>query len=80
MDLLSVKIPVELSRRVDAAAKTRQASKSAVVREALEAYFSQQPSAVPAASCLDLARDLIGSVEGPRDLATNKKHMKGFGR
>jgi hypothetical protein len=33
------------------------------------------------ATCYDLARDLAGSVKGlPRDLATNRKYLEGFGR
>ena len=28
----------------------------------------------------DLAGDLIGSVEGPSDLSTSPRHMRGFGR
>jgi hypothetical protein len=28
----------------------------------------------------DLAGDLIGSLEGPGDLSTSPRHMRGFGR
>jgi len=28
----------------------------------------------------DLAGDLIGKFEGPRDLSTSPRHMRGFGR
>ena len=31
-------------------------------------------------SVADLAGDIIGSVEGPGDLSTNKKHMDDYGR
>ena len=31
-------------------------------------------------SASELAGDLIGSVEGPEDLSTNKKHMRGYGK
>jgi hypothetical protein len=30
-------------------------------------------------SFLEAARDIIGSVEGPGDLSTNKAYMEGFG-
>jgi len=30
-------------------------------------------------SCHDLARDLAGSMGGPRDIATNPKYMQDFG-
>ena len=53
------------------------ASRSAVIREALERLLNEA-SAHPD-SCLALASDLIGSVEGPADLSHNKKHLEGFG-
>lgn len=79
MELISVKIPSDLRQKLDATTKARKASKSAIVREALEAYFKQeQPQA--GGGCLDQIGDLVGRFEGPEDLATNKKYMKGFGR
>lgn len=38
---------------------------------------SQKP---PAKSVLDLAGDLVGCVDGPPDLATNPKHLDGYGQ
>ncbi len=39
------------------------------------------PRRVPTpGSALELAGDLVGSVEGPGDLSTNPKYMEGFGR
>lgn len=32
-----------------------------------------------AGSCLDLAGDLVGCLEGPADLSTNSKYFEGFG-
>ena len=57
----------------------RGQSKSAVVREILDEYLSQGKPAAEV-SCLDLAGDLIGCVEGPGDLSTNPRYMSGFGR
>ena len=79
MDLLSVKIPKALQNRLEAAAKKRKASKSAIVREALEKHLNENGGKV-CASGLDRIRDLVGCLEGPDDLATNKKYFKGFGR
>jgi hypothetical protein len=31
-------------------------------------------------SCLALAEDLVGCVEGPGDLSHHKRHMRGYGR
>ena len=33
----------------------------------------------PFVSAYDLAKDVIGSLDGPEDLSTNPKYMKGFG-
>ncbi len=41
----------------------------------------REPKQVPFISAYDLSRDLCGSIDsGISDLASNKKHLKGFGR
>lgn len=79
MDPLTLKIPSELAAELEAFARSRGASKSAVVREAIAEYLAREPVS-SRRSCLDLARDLAGIVEGPRDLSTNPKHLKDYGR
>ena len=75
MKTLSVKLPEARQALLCAAAKSRGATKSDIMREALRAYLNAEQF-----SCADLAGDLIGCVEGPGDLSTNQKHMEGFGR
>ena len=77
MTTVSLKVPPALEQRLARLAKSRGASRSAVIREALERLLNEA-SAHPD-SCLALASDLIGSVEGPADLSHNKKHLEGFG-
>ncbi len=61
-----------------AGSENRRITKSALVRESLEAALRGRRRAAP--SCYDLARDLAGAVKGlPRDLAHNPKYMEGFG-
>lgn len=79
MRTVSLKLPESLDEKLAAIAVKRGASKSAVVREALEEYFRNERGIRPR-SCLALARDLVGCVDGPVDLSFHKKHMKGFGR
>ena len=80
MKTISLKLPEALAMRLNAAARKRQASKSTLVREALEAYLSNGGRPQPE-SFLELAGDLIGCVDGgPGDLVHNKKHLEGFGR
>lgn len=73
--IVSIKLEADLDRKVTELAERRQVTRSAVVREALRAYTA--PSRT---SALNLAGDLVGSLKGPGDLATNKKHLKAFGR
>lgn len=70
----SFKLTPALEKLLDDLAKARQMSRAAVVREALVAY-----SARPIASAADAAGDLVGSLEGPRDLSTSPKHLEDFG-
>jgi hypothetical protein len=80
MKTLSLKLPDALAAKLSAAAQKRQASKSVLVREALEAYLSNGDRPQPG-SFLDLAGDLIGSLDsGEGDLSYNPKHMEGFGQ
>lgn len=79
MTTISVKLPEALGARLEAEARRRRTTKSAVIRELLEEGLSK-PRRKKAVTCYDLVKDLIGSVRGPRDLATNPKYMEGFGK
>jgi len=78
MKTISVKIPEELDLKLSAVAARRHESKSALIRAALDKIVASSEKATPN-SCLDLARDLLGSVEGPTDLSHNKSYLKGYG-
>jgi len=79
MRTVSLKLPESLDERLTAVAAKHGAAKSVVVREALEAYLRKGRGVRPR-SCLALASDLVGCVEGPPDLSFHVKHMKGFGK
>lgn len=78
MKTLTLKIPEQLDRKLAAAAKAQNRSKSELIRGALDAYL-RQPEVAARGSALDLAGDLIGSFEGPGDLNTNKRYMDDYG-
>lgn len=78
MKTISLKLPVSLDQKLAAMAKQRQTSKSAVLREALEFYFSNGRR--PKVSVHDLAKRWIGCVQGPGDLSYNEKYMEGYGK
>ncbi len=80
MENISLKLPKTLNAKLTAAAKRRGASKSTVIREALDDYLTRD-GAPNAHSFAELAREFIGSVDGgASDLSFNKRHMKGFGK
>lgn len=79
MQTISLKLPEDLLAELNREAKARRVTKSALVRESVEAALRHR-SQRGAASCYDLAQDLAGSIKGlPRDLASNPKYMEGFG-
>jgi Arc/MetJ-type ribon-helix-helix transcriptional regulator len=78
MKTISLKLPEPLETRLAAAARKTGQSRSEVVRAALDAYLTGS-AASARQSCLDLAGDLAGCVDGPADLSTNPKHLKGHG-
>lgn len=80
MTTLTLKIPEDLAAELNAEARQKHLSKSEITRDALYNYLSSRKrTAKP--SCYDLAKPLVGCVkDGPADLASNKKHLKGFGR
>ena len=72
-------MPENLAAKLAAVARKRGRSKSAVIRQLLEEQLDRG-LAVPADSCLELAADLVGCVEGPGDLSFNKRRLEGLGR
>lgn len=78
MTTLTCKIPEDLNALLETAAEKEHVSKSVILREALEARLKKSKSARKS-SAYDLVRHLSGSLEGPTDLATDPKYMKGFG-
>jgi predicted DNA-binding protein len=74
---ISLKLPVAVDARLEARARSLGKTKSEITREALARFLDESPAGV---SCLDLVRDLIGIARGPGDLASNKKHLRGYGR
>lgn len=77
---ISVRLSASLASKLKNEVSVRRTSESTVVRDALETYFRHQP---PTESCYDafVRLGFAGSAKDlPRDLSTNKKYLKGFGR
>lgn len=77
MITVSLKLPSPLASRLADTARVMRMSKSAVIRDALEAYLSANDG-TPEKSALSLAGDAQGVLAGPEDLSFNKKHLRDF--
>lgn len=76
MKTLTMKLPDGLLSWLEQEARRARRPKSALVREILQQHQQRERQ-----SAFNLAADLCGCVQsGLRDLARNKKHLKGFGR
>lgn len=81
MNILTVKLPPALDEALTQASAHDHISKSALVRQALQAYLVQRQSTTAFVSALDRAGDLVGCFEGgPTDLASNPAHLADFGK
>jgi len=78
MTTITCKIPEQLDAMLEAMARQRRVPKSTIVREALEQQLKYERN-VASPTAYDLAKVVCGTLSGPSDLATNPKHMKGFG-
>ena len=79
MSTLTVQLPESVKDRLAAAARRSGKTPAQFARETLEEHLKQTlPPGRP--SLFEQSQDLCGSVRGgPRDLAANKKHLKGYG-
>lgn len=91
MTTISLKLPERLLTRLERASRARRTTKSSLVRECLEKQLPDQTSPaklppLPAGeSVYDHALPILKRAwarrgRGRRDLASNPKHMEGFGK
>jgi predicted transcriptional regulator len=76
MPTITIRISREESARVARLAAKRGTGRSEVVRQAIARLDADEPRTL-----LDDWRDVAGTASGgPKDLAMNPRHLKGFGR
>ena len=75
MRTVSFKIPEGLDDALSDLSRKRKSTRSALVRQALEALTTDNRLSVTAA-----VGQLVGSLNGPTDLSTHRKHMAGYGK
>lgn len=78
MNTISLKVPDSLAAELAEAAQ-QGVSKSALIRDALEAYL-QTHGPTRSRSALAQVADLRGILSGPEDLSSNKDYLRKFGR
>ena len=91
MSTISLKLPDHLLELLEKECRNRRTTKSSLVRECLEKQLSalssrsNLPKLPPGKSVYELALPILKKAwarrgRGVRDLATNPKHMEGFGK
>src|SRR5215204_4796423 len=76
MHTVSLIFPPQLVHLVEAEAKRRQISKSAVIRTCVEEMLLKNSDSRRQVTCADLMKDIIGSQIGPPDASTNKRYLE----
>ena len=76
MKMMSLKLPDDLLREVEEEARRTGLTKSQVIRRLVEEGFKHKRKAKSPVTCADLAGDLIGSLDGPPDLSTNRRYLE----
>lgn len=74
MKTVSIKITEEQLACLDAEARARGMSRSALMRRLLD----ETPTSTKH-TLYDVMKPFIGAADGPEDLSTNKNHMAGYG-
>ena len=75
MRTVSFKLPVRLDDDLSQLARRRNSTRSALVREALEALAKGRRRSVTA-----VVDEIIEPFDGPTDLSVNPKHLRGYGK
>lgn len=76
---ITVKVSAEVAAKLKAVCALKRISVSQYVRDAVEARLKRER---PKRSLYDAMVEIgaIGCFEGPSDLSTNPKYLKGFGK
>jgi Ribbon-helix-helix protein, copG family len=79
MKTISLKLPAPLANWLAKRANELGRSRSDLVRQALEEQ-RQGKNSKSEKSCAELLAEFSGFFQGPRDLSTNPKYMRDFGK
>jgi Arc/MetJ-type ribon-helix-helix transcriptional regulator len=79
MKTISLKLPAPLANWLAKRAHELGRSRSDLIRQALEEQ-RQGKNSKSEKSCAELMAEFSGFFQGPRDLSTNPKYMRDFGK
>jgi hypothetical protein len=77
MTTITLKVPREMAAKLEAVAAKKRLPKSKYVRDVLSAALKKEKEQP---SMYDLMKGAIGCFDGPSDLSTNPKYLKGYGK
>jgi hypothetical protein len=75
-----MKLTPEQKRKIKRLAEREGTSAKEAVLRLVEQALVAAPVPAPPGSFLSGIEDIVGTVEGPVDLASNPRYMEGFGR
>lgn len=79
-DRITVRIPEQLTARLRSRSRAQGTTESELVREALENYLGRSGTESSAFELAEVAGIIGIAQNGPTDLSTNPRHLKGFGK
>ena len=77
---ITVRVPQALTARLRSHSRAKGTTESELVREALETYMGKTKKESSAYDLAEAAGIIGAARNAPRDLSTNPRHMKGFGK
>jgi predicted DNA-binding protein len=77
---ITVRVPEALTSRLRSRSRAKGTTESELVREALESYLGSESSHHTAYELAEAAGIIATARKLPKDLSTNPRHMKGFGK
>jgi metal-responsive CopG/Arc/MetJ family transcriptional regulator len=77
---ITVRIPETLTSRLRSRSRANGTSESELVREALENYLGDSSQGRTAYELAEEAGIVSVARRAPKDLSTNRRHFKGFGK
>ena len=77
---ITVRVPQALTARLRTRSRAKGTTESELVREALETYLGKTQEDRSAYDLAEAAGIIGVARKLPKDLSTNARHMKGFGK